>query len=498
MITVNIEGVDKTTAIEYNTFNLTRAITSQVDILRFNVIRKGGVAGGGYKPSVLDDVEVLEDATQIFGGQIVEIEENVVADDIEVFTCLAKDYSYDMDRTLIAANYEDTTVADIIEDFKDNFLPAGYTTTNVNCDIVARYIAFNYEYPSKCLQQLAELVNYDWYVDGDKNIYFFEKSTYPAPFGLTDISGNYYYNTLKVKNSLANLRNSVIVRGGQYLGELTSEKQIADGTETTFKQGYQYNTVFVKLNTVSQTVGIANIDDPDDFDCVYNFQEKFVLFPEASKPADGDEVEVGGFPYIPVIVKVKDPTSVTAYGEHQFKIVDKSINSKEGARDRARAELIAWANSISDATFETMTVGLAVGQQINVASTIRGVDEDYVISRMSTTMVNGTQMTHVVTLVTTKTYGMIEFLMSLLINKDKEIEIRDGEVVDLVEAISETIVVDDGTPTVAITHNPQTETITVGESTTVQALDYAVQFVMGAQTPSGTSRVFILNGSPLA
>lgn len=294
-----------------------------------------------------------------------------------------------------------------------------------------------------------------------------------------------------------NLRNSVIVRGGQYLGSLSNEQLKADGTALVYKQGNQYNTVYVKVNGASKTVGVDNIDDPTTKDCLYNFAEKFVRFTASTKPASGDTIEVGGYPYIPVIVKVRDTVSVAAYGEHQFKIIDKSINSKEGARDRAKAELVAYAQTINEGSFETATAGLDVGAQINVQSTIRGINTDYVISRISTTMTNGTEFLHKITLVTTKTWGMIEFLMQLLITKDKEITINSGEVTDEVESANEIITVDDSSPVVSISHNPQNETVTIGESATVQALDYAVEFVAGSQTPSGALREFILDGSPL-
>lgn len=486
---------DRTLKVEYNTFTLGRAITNQVDTLRFSVMRKGGAPSGGYKPLLLNDVEVLDGTQVIFGGQITEIDGQVVdASDIEKFDCICKDYSYDLDKTLVIASYTGMTINAIIADMQANCFPT-YDISGVNCGLVANFISFNYEYPSKCLEQLAELVNFDWYVDSNKKIFFFEESTFPSAFDLTDTSGNYYYNTLQVRDNLTSLRNSVYVRGGQYLGTLTSEKQVADGQTTKFTQGYQYNTVFVVVNGVTQTVGIDNIDDPSGFQCLYNFTEKFVSFPSAVPSTQ--VVEVGGLPYIPVIVKVRDTASVAAYGEHQFKIVDNSINSKEGARDRAKAELAGYSQTINEGTFQTSTSGLDTGQQINIQSDMRGINNDYVISRIDTLMTNGQEFLHTVTLMTSKTYGMIQFLMDLLTRTDKEIVIAAGEVTDEVESVDETITVTETPVVVSISHNPQAETITTGESVTVQALNYAVVFVAGQQTPSGFLRQFVLDGSRL-
>lgn len=488
-VTVTIAGVDKTTEIDWRSFNLQRALTNQTDTFQFTVKRGSGAA---YKPVVLDDVKVYDGATCIFGGNIITIDEEVDGY-VEYVKVTAKDYTFDLDRYLVIDVFENQTILDIIKSIV-RFGTSSYTVTNVDGLQVVNYIAFNYEQPSKCIQQLAQLYEFDWYVDENKDIHFFSKANNPAPFNLTDTSGNYIYKSLKIRGDIKNLHNSVIVRGGNYLGSLTSEKIVADGQATTFTQGYQYNTVFVKVNGVSKTVGIANIDNPASFDCLYNFTEKFVIFPAAVTATN--VVEVGGYPYIPVIVKVRDSASVLANGEYQFKIIDKSINSKEGARDRAKAELAAWANKINEGSFSTITSGLDTGQLINVQSTIRTINTDYVISRITSRLQSPTVLIHDITLVTSKTFGMIEFLQKLLMEKDKEIVINEGEVSDEVESVDEEIVISE-VVTSSKTHNPVTETITISESVTPQALNYAVKFVAGPQVPSTTKRVFNLNGSPL-
>jgi hypothetical protein len=56
---------------------------------------------------------------------------------------------------------------------------------------VVNYIAFNYEYPSKCLQRLAELFAWNWYVDENKDINFFAKFDKAAAYSLTDTGAKY-------------------------------------------------------------------------------------------------------------------------------------------------------------------------------------------------------------------------------------------------------------------------------------------------------------------
>ena len=274
-VIIKINNVDKSNEIDYTSVRLNRALTNQTDTLNFAIRRPDSV---GYKPALSDTVEVIEDGITLFGGQLVEVNESITGK-LEYFECIAKDYSFNMDSKLIISIYENMTVNAIIADFVADFLPSGFTTTYVNCPIVISYIAFNYEYPTKCLQQLAQITNCDWYVDKNKNIYFFTKGSSSSPFNLTDTNGKYNYNSLEINRNITNIRNTIIVRGGEYLGNSNSETLIADGSQTTFLQMYKYSGIVVTVAGVSKTVGIDNIDDPTAFDCLYNFQEKAVKFP---------------------------------------------------------------------------------------------------------------------------------------------------------------------------------------------------------------------------
>ena len=46
----------------------------------------------------------------------------------------------------------------------------------------------------------------------------------------------------------------------------------------------------------------------------------------------GQIVRLTGNPHVPVVVKLTNAASVALYGEFQYKIIDKSIGSKEVAR----------------------------------------------------------------------------------------------------------------------------------------------------------------------
>lgn len=494
-VIIKVATVDRSENIEPTTFNLMRALTSQIDTFIFTLTRK---EAGDWKPDLLEDVEITEDSVVLFGGQIIDISEEIMGGNVERVTVTCKDYGFELDRQLVVNTYEDQTVDSIITDIVNNFT-SGITMTGVDAPVTIGYIAFNYEYPSKCLQQLAELIGYDWYIDENKDLHFFSKLTIPAPFNLTDDNESYYYDTLAVKHDVKNLRNTIIVRGGTFQGTAITEEEVADGDQTTFRWAFQYSNVVVKIDAVTQTVGTEFIHADElgtTYDCLYDFNNKSVRFAETTKPLIDEVVSITGNPHVPVIVKVRDPASEAEFGKFEYKVIDKSINSKQGARDRAQQELRGWANQIEEGSFETKSTGLLVGNTINVQSTKRGINQDYVISRIQTRLINGLEARHRVTLVTTQTYGMIEFLQMLLTQKDKEIEINENEIIDLVETFYETITIAENV-TSSTSHNPQIESITIGETFTPRALNYATVFCAGSFAPDGVKRTFICDGSLL-
>jgi len=348
-------------------------------------------------------------------------------------------------------------------------------------------ISLRYEQPSKVFQQLAELIGFDWYVDEDKDIHFFSKNESTAPFDLTDTNDKYFFNTLRIKKDIKNLRNVIFVRGGTFKGDTFTEDQEADGDTKVFTQGFRYSNIVVKKNAATLTVGIDNITDPTTVDVLYNFNEKAVKFRDNNKPTAGDIVSVSGLPHIPVIIKTKDNVSISQFGEFEHKIVDKSINSKAGARDRAKAEVLQWADTVNEGGFRTIESGLRVGQKIRVQSDIRNIDESFIISRITTRMQTPTSLIHDVILISTMVFGAIEFLQKLLISKDKEIEILQDEVLEKIEAAIETIVITESFAGVT-SQDPQSENIVFSESINL-ALNAGTEFVYAPfPVPIGNKR----------
>jgi len=235
-------------------------------------------------------------------------------------------------------------------------------------------------------------------------------------------------------------------------------------------------------------VGQEPVNNPDAYDILWNNESRLIRFRTSKIPTAASEIKVGGRPFLPVIAKVRDYSAILATqsaeggsGEHQSIIFDKSIKTKEGARERARAELYAYARSMVEGEFQTYTDGFVAGQKVRVNSTLLGIDEYYIVNKVSTKMWTPSEPVYSVSFVTSKTMGIIEVLQYLL-TKDKLGEKRDNEIEDLVESAEDTMTLVD--TITAVEDYAESDTYSLLETTTAQSLDYDVKFVVGAYIPS--------------
>ena len=82
---------------------------------------------------------------------------------------------------------------------------------------------------------------------------------------------------------------------------------------------------------------------------------------------------------------------------------------------------------------------MRAGQYINVQSTVRDIDEDFLINKVVMKMWNNDQFVYDVSLISTQTFGVIEFLQKLLMDENAKIEINKDENVDVIETIYENL-----------------------------------------------------------
>lgn len=421
MITVEIKKLgepgftDRKTSILWQSLTIRQALTKEVDSCSFTVEQNDPA---GYKPEPEDEVIIEEDGEKIFAGFIVRVAENVLDGPILEYTAECRDYTHLLDRKLVAKVYKDMTVAEIIDDIIDDYSAPGITTAAVDGADLVDHIVFNNANPSECLQRLAEIFNKDWYIDYDKDIHFFSKETNAAPFSLSDDNGNYIKGTLRIIRDITQIKNSILIEGGQELSETDFfDHWVGNGESYAFKTTYLYDTsdLFLSVNGVEKIIGIDGKDKfTDGFDALYNTKNFSLIFPTASPIPDGQEVIFGGKYWFKIRSLVRAVASIAKYGEKQFQIIDTNIQDRDTARERAKAELLAYASQLSEGNFSSYSLGLRAGQRITIQSDLRGFSEDFLINNLEAKLYTPGKTIWTASIVSTKSFDIIDLLNRLI------------------------------------------------------------------------------------
>lgn len=480
---IEIEHRDRTRYVEWEGLEIANILTRQVDTATFAFKYK---RGDDFTVAVNDNVRVYDQGYLIFQGIATNVKKSHVSADMVRVEVACVDYTRELDNKVVAQTYEGVTAQVIIQDIILRYAPQ-FDTRFVYAPHIINKIQFTYEPVSKCLEQLADMLGYDFWVDQNKYLHFIQINTTGAPFELRDDNGTYVRGTLTFEDDIAQLRNSVLLRGGNQIGDPTPFQENGDGNKKTFTLGYHFSEKpTVTVNAVDQTVGTNNVDNPANFDCLWDPTGDFVVF--AIAPPDTQAVVVTGTPLYPILMRYPERVSIAAFGERQIVIIDKTITTRDGARQRALAELLRYANALVSANFITYQRGLKAGQLLTVNSSLFDKSGEYIITEVRTRPWTKTRMQYEVTLVSTKLIDIVDLLGKMLREKLKEQDYSANESFDPAEALFEDMVAGEEV-TVSLGGSVTTnETVTAGETVTVRALNFGWTTVWGLWTPDATNK----------
>ncbi len=490
ILTVKINGTDRSDLINWGSFSVEDKVNEQPNVCNFTV---NVYAGQSYKPAVGEEVIITdENSLKIFAGNILSIRHSFVGKLIN-YEVECKDYTSELDRIQVIDSFDNQTVTQIINYINTNYL-TGITTTNVDCPIIIKRIVFNRKSVTECLNSLVKLTNYVWYIDYDKDIHFIAKNTEIAPFSIADNSQNLINDSLDLTNDLSQLRNIVIIRGGDKVATNTRDKDhTTDGVMTVFNTDYKFDSLpTVLLGGVAQSVGVDNLNTTG-YDCYWNYNEKYVRFDVA--PTAGQALKITGNPLIPIIVQVENIASVSQYGRYEFSKVDKSLKSADDARLYAQAEIDSYGKAVREGGFRTYKSGLSSGQTISINLTDVNISDTFIIQSVSLNMLSRKKGEYAVEIATTQTMGIIKFLRDKLLNT-KNIELNENDVLEkyYVDYQNITVVEEIG----ILTQMTDNATISVKEDILKDPFGSGVlpEFVLTPYTPTGNTdikREFVLD-----
>lgn len=454
MFTVTVNSIDRTNQIIKDSIEVNDVLTSQVDDATFRIKNKEWIPEKG------DEVIIEFDGNTEFGGRIVEV---AVSDKIySEYEVTCQDWSVDFDRKKIAAVYQNMTAKEIIEAITlivNTELGYTFTTVNVQDTVVFDKVVFNYLEGSKCIEELTDALGWSYYIDPDKDIHFFPKGTESAPFDVSDDSLNVLRETLHITDGFSELRNVVIIRGGEFEGSPRTETYVSDGEQTTVNLSYKFAELpTVLVDGIAITVGVENLDnaelEAETIDALWDYNQKYLRFKTAVTV--GFTVETTGIPLFPLIMPIEDAASIAEFGRKEHVIVDKTITATDLAIEVGIAELTAYANGVQNGGFQTYTHGVRSGQVIDVSSAKLGVAGEYLVRSVRMSGFGNTGAIYDVELTSSRVFGIIELLQALILRDRNNLSINENEVPNIVKLDQQTIEITESITLVATLDDDQT------------------------------------------
>ncbi len=369
MIFVYVNGVQ--IVREKGSVRIHKAIESR-STARFTVVDETGI--GAYVKGM--PVQILKSWIPpfyhtLFAGFINTVEKVRIPNSDIVYhgiSCVGNVYL--ADKRVKGGSYLATSAGDIVTDMISDPLGAeGVTAGTIQAGPTLAEVIINYPYCSEALDKLASYSGFIWDINDFKELYFAERTTTPAPFGLDE--SNIRRFSPKFKQQANQYRNRQYLRGGLLTTVLQTETFTGDGVVQSFTVGFPLakEPASVKVNAIAKTVGIKGIDTA--FDCYWSKSDPVIVFTAA--PGAGLPVEIQYYGEYIFRGVTEDAALIAARQaiEGGTGIVesiddDPSVTSADDAFDVMRAMLDKYGIIGEIFTIDTFDFGLEPSQLVTI------------------------------------------------------------------------------------------------------------------------------------
>lgn len=411
-ITFTIAGSDRTYDVLID-WSIEQVLTSQEDSCSF-------VIKAGEPPVSGDELIVRDGQTKIFAGIIDEIKADFKTSQVTFYECTARDYSYVIDRRLVVENYKNQSADAILRDIVNKYVP-GFTVSNVSQEApVIEVMPFYYKRPSDCFKDLCKYVGWEWYVDYEKDLHFFNPMELgqQAPIVINNDS-----NIRKLKHEIdtSTLRNRVYVNGGTMLSDPQVIQWKADGVGRTWVLPWEPYDFSLQIGGIAKTVGIESVDEETDCDYLLKQKDKYLrASAQTQTPADGITIQLTAKQAIDVITVVEDLASQQAIaamqggdGVYEHYVSDDALVTVEAGEAAGTADLLQHANPKVKGSFDTEIPGWEPGQLVYIDLPARGISGTFLIQKVTIKPASATLLTFKISY-GGRLLGIADFLKALV------------------------------------------------------------------------------------
>lgn len=388
------------------------------------------------------DFVIYDDVTKIATGTIESsAEETDSTGSIKYVAVSCVDFSQLIDKRIVYDTFENELAGNIVRVLLNTFfVHEGIAEGTIQDGPQISKAVFNYDNGNVALNYLAELTGYSWFIDNEKKLNFFEKSTFQAPFEINDESNN--FRNLKVKKTRAQYRNRQYVRAGLDTTQLINKEKPTpkpDGVSRNFFVRFPVADkpmIFIDgVQVHPDEIGVNGFDQNKKFYFSYNSNQ---ITQDNSLPELSVELlEVSYRGLIPIIVVADNPSEFDSRkqleggtGIYESVIQEQNVNSRDAALELANAKLDRYGIIPKVITFNTYEHGLKAGQLLPIQNSQHNINDSFLIESVNARDDNGLTLYGVKALDGSALGGWERFFKDL-IGASKKLVIRENEVLVL-------------------------------------------------------------------
>lgn len=353
--------------------------------------------------NVGDPVALVDTDTgdTVFGGFVSEVELREMTNNPDgTYTIDTKvrcvDYTGLARRRLVNEVWEGDNLNTILTELVANYMDGEGVTTN-NIPAVGPTIGkaiFSWRFVADALDELAEQLNYSWWIDADKDLNFVQRTDNAAPFAID--SGNRNFLTMSKRKNTNKYSNSVILRGGKGLTNTLTEDFVGDGTRRTFSLSYPVgekpsSIIAAGVTIAASDIGIKGLDTSKKW---YYNKDSHELTQDDLETVLGttDALEVQYKGLYRIIIQAEDSASIAeraaassgTSGRFEMLEVDASIEDLSLADEVAQGFLTRYGASLPETVvFTTDAQNLRAGQLLTINLPELNIADDFLIDTVA-------------------------------------------------------------------------------------------------------------------
>lgn len=426
---VKIAGVDRTSMVQCDTLEFSDDLDNR-STCGFTLED----ATGTYEPWIGASIEVFDGSPDVFNGTIDDVVKgsNPLAGK-QYFDISCVDKSQLADKRLVATSYSSLTAGEIVKQIVSEWMAGdGVTVNHVQDGPMVEKVVFNYQPASRCFDDLCNLTGFKWFIDADKDLWFYERKTYDAPWGLTDTSNN--FSGFKIRRTRERYRNKQYVRGARSETSPRTEAFVGDGAQKTFTLAYEVSEVdIITVNGAAQVIGVVGTPGCDWF---YEKGSRTISQADGNTALTATDLlavsYIGFFPIVAVVTHSSEVASRASVeggsGLYEDVEIDESIESQVQAQQLASAQVKLYGKLPRLIEFRTESPGLKAGMMIPIKLSRFNLNDKFLVYSVKGRDVKGCWLEYSVSCVGSEPPNWLSFFKGMT-KRSNQLSLRANEVV---------------------------------------------------------------------